>query len=129
MQNDMLKNTVAPWQEKGRWYHGVWDYSTRKFDPDKSDPVLLDTSLFEITGDGGANVTIYPLKVNGKRYSIIDVKYKALNAVTVSSNNNTSIGAIRTTTLGSTGRIFARSSAGISGGRADIWLFMDILEE
>lgn len=21
MQNDMLKNTIVPWQEKGRWYH------------------------------------------------------------------------------------------------------------
>lgn len=21
MQNDMLKNNIAPWQEKGRWYH------------------------------------------------------------------------------------------------------------
>ena len=21
MQNDMLKNNIAPWQERGRWYH------------------------------------------------------------------------------------------------------------
>ena len=42
MQNDMLKNTIVPWQEKGRWYKlvGVYSESTSRFvtDANASDP-------------------------------------------------------------------------------------------
>lgn len=126
MQNDMLKNNIAPWQEKGRWYHGVWDYSTDSFDPDETDSILLDTNLFEYTQDGGTKV-IYPLLVNNKRYAIIDIKYKARGSITVTGNNTSQVGAIRTTTTGATGRGFARYGTA-TDGKADIWFFMDIVE-
>ena len=40
MQNDVLKNEIAPWQEKGRWYHGVYDYATSSFIADQTDDLI-----------------------------------------------------------------------------------------
>lgn len=47
MQNDVLKNKIAPWQEKGRWHHirlNVWD-ETITMDYDNSDPVFMNSEL------------------------------------------------------------------------------------
>lgn len=126
MENDVLKNKIVPWQEKGRWYHGLWDYSTGKFDPTETDSILMDSNIFELTSDGTTKL-IYPLPFNNQRYSIVDVKYKPRDSVVVTANANSSIGMIRTTTTGATGRGFARYT-GITKGKADIWFFMDIVE-
>ena len=47
MQNDMLKNTIAPWQEKGRWYHLrlISDGSTWTIDKDHTDDFLSSSSI------------------------------------------------------------------------------------
>lgn len=42
MQNDVLKNEIAPWQEKGRWYHGVVDPTTPAFITDRTDKYVID---------------------------------------------------------------------------------------
>ena len=42
MQNDVLKNNIVPWQEKGRWYHGLWDTSTDSFITEKTDSFIND---------------------------------------------------------------------------------------
>ena len=41
MQNDVLKNNIAPWQEKGRWYHGVWDMSVPGWITEETDDIFL----------------------------------------------------------------------------------------
>ena len=47
MQNDVLKNSIAPWQEKGRWYHIQIesDGATWKINKDKSDSIFANASV------------------------------------------------------------------------------------
>ena len=40
MENDVLKNKIAPWQEKGRWYHGLYDTATKNFITPYSDEIF-----------------------------------------------------------------------------------------
>lgn len=47
MQNDVLKNEIAPWQEKGRWFHitAVSDGSTWTIDADRTDEEFKNASI------------------------------------------------------------------------------------
>lgn len=65
MQNDMLKNNIAPWQEKGRWYHGAWDCSAHAFITNETDAYLLTL------GTTVTNNAYYLVSESGKR-AIID---------------------------------------------------------
>ena len=44
MQNDVLKNEIAPWQEKGRWYHA--HITESGVDSVNTDQYLLDNVTF-----------------------------------------------------------------------------------
>lgn len=46
MENDVLKNKIAPWQEKGRWYHGFLNVITGQPIANKTDSFLNDSSKF-----------------------------------------------------------------------------------
>ena len=52
MQNDVLKNNIAPWQEKGRWYHGKVDLTNiYSFIINETDEYLIQkTSIGAATG-------------------------------------------------------------------------------
>lgn len=75
MQNDMLKNDIAPWQEKGRWYHGVFDCATHQLKSDKTDDLLL-SSNFTIMNVG----TQYMIGANGS-FGDESTKYVILDCV------------------------------------------------
>lgn len=48
MQNDVLKNKIAPWQEKGRWYHLRFNIDGEDgiyIDHDNSDPIFHDSEM------------------------------------------------------------------------------------
>lgn len=57
MENDVLKNQIAPWQEKGRWYHGVVNIDTSgssgnaSLVPERTDELLLDDTQFFVRAD------------------------------------------------------------------------------
>ena len=58
MENDVLKNKIAPWQEKGRWYKGVYEFdgTNYKIHSDESDQFLVDSFI----GSSGAYVRVSP---------------------------------------------------------------------
>lgn len=45
MENDVLKNKIAPWQEKGRWYHA--HITESGIDSLNTDKFLLDNMKIE----------------------------------------------------------------------------------
>lgn len=57
MENDVLKNEIAPWQEKGRWYHAVFDVPTKTFIPELSDEYMTNSN-FHFTAYSGALVIL-----------------------------------------------------------------------
>ena len=72
MQNDMLKNNIAPWQEKGRWYHirvksdgTVWTILYDESDKFFASSVIA-SSVYLVVND--------PLLNNGEAF-IVDDKY------------------------------------------------------
>ena len=58
MQNDVLKNEIAPCQEKGRWYHitAVSDGTTWSIDNDRTDPEYQNATItngyYVVVSDG-----------------------------------------------------------------------------
>lgn len=46
MENDVLRNKIAPWQEKGRWYHARFVYNNGwDYDYDNSDPYFANKTV------------------------------------------------------------------------------------
>lgn len=72
MQNDVLKNNIAPWQEKGRWYHA--HITKTGIDSDNTDQFLID------------NLTV-PLNSS---YYILKAGYIPADYVVVVNNYSTS---------------------------------------
>ena len=118
MQNDVLKNKIAPWQEKGRWYHGLWNIGTNAFDADETDDELLhgDYSLSMISN------TEY-IRPNSADRKIIYVVNKWRSPLTIGSNQTINIGSHRVFTAGVIGIGFAPSLSN-SSGLVDVWLFI-----
>lgn len=56
MQNDMLKNTIAPWQEKGRWFHGVADCTTKQLIKEKTDAFLFDNCILSVFSSNSVGI-------------------------------------------------------------------------
>ena len=116
MQNDMLKNTVAPWEEKGQWYHGEYDCTSGKLIRERTDKFILDT--FTFTTISGV-VCLYTTnnKVKGLQ-SII----KLIDGYTASSTGSTAQYYI--TATGVICLPIAQSSA--NAGKTEFWVFYDI---
>ena len=68
MQNDVLKNTIAPWQEKGRWYHAYINNSG--IVANKSDQWIIDNMTFS-----GGTYTLNNTEYNILDYVINPVKF------------------------------------------------------
>lgn len=50
MENDVLKNKIAPWQEKGRWVHGIYDYADSAFIASETDELLMNSGVVSTVG-------------------------------------------------------------------------------
>lgn len=71
MQNDMLKNNVAPWQENGRWYH-----ATVKFDANAGAWKVIQNESDD-TGSMIIAANFYLIFFNDKNHVILDYKIVA----------------------------------------------------
>ena len=75
MQNDVLKNEIAPWQEKGRWYHA--HLTETGFDSSYTDKFILDNMLIS-SNSGNA-------ELNTNAHALIDCKYIINDAATAAT--------------------------------------------
>ena len=118
MQNDMLKNNIAPWQEKGRWYHGVWDIENAVFLTNETDPELLsnDYAFSMIT-----NTEFIRPTVDNKK--ILDAKTLYRSPLSIGSNQTVFEGSHRVFTAGVCGIGFCVGGSGHKGF-ADVWFFI-----
>ena len=123
MQNDVLKNEIAPWQEKGRWYHGVWDIVNKAWIPDKTDAFLLDNNNVAYSETAGV-AYMYLLDKTKQFY---DIKYITIDDVVPGSATNLPIGTRRMTPGGYTGIAFSLYSSGspaITDGLCELYFFI-----
>ena len=119
MENDVLKNKIAPWQEKGRWYHGLWNLSTSTFNSTETDAELLSA---DYTFSTSANtVYIKPAVSSNKR--ILYAVLKQRGTINIATNHTINIGSHRIYTTGEEGIGFAPYSEN-SSGFFDVWLFI-----
>ena len=119
MENDVLKNKIAPWQEKGRWYHGVWNLATNAFDSENTDDELLSNDYgLEFTG-----YTAYMHPKIGTNKSILYVVLKPTSAMATPSTRIINIGNRRFYATGEIGLAIAPSISS-SSGLFDVWLFI-----
>ena len=118
MQNDVLKNNIAPWQEKGRWYHAniYSSSSVSGINTNRTDSFIVDNfNIYPISGKiyigpkvGSENIVILDCHANYKNYTIstdatnVTLKYYAAD-----------------------GRILWGFAGGpFTGADIDLWLFV-----
>ena len=115
MENDVLRNKIAPWQEKGRWYHGKVDLTgTPAFITEQTDKFLLDNTVIGAsTGD---------ILVVGKTNKIhfIDTKFKLNNYTRASASANYFV--LYYYADGREGSTIA--PAGATTGTTEFWVFV-----
>ena len=120
MQNDVLKNTIAPWQEKGRWYHGVYDVVTNSLISGKTDEFLLTN--FIISNAGGSKIlNVLNANTEDLKLQIIDCKY-ILRDMTNSygTGDATHEGYYFVTNK----RGVAIAPSGLTAGTSEFWVFI-----
>ena len=83
MENDVLRNKIAPWQEKGRWYHA--HLTENGLDTLHSDKFINDN--FTISSISTA------ITLNNTDYTIIDFKYR-INKSTIIANTSISLNKV-----------------------------------
>ena len=113
MENDVLKNKIAPWQEKGRWYHGLWSYTTNAIVSDKTDKYIIDNFT---SGSAAGFRYLIPLK---KEIRIIDIKFDAYGDIASDNSYNINFryktGSIKGVSIGPSTMI---------DGFSEFWLFI-----
>ena len=114
MENDVLRNKIAPWQEHGRWFHGLWDFATNKFI--ECDSFITDHC--DIAAQSNTE-TIYVKDHIGE---IADLKVVLRDPLTIGSTTNFSFDTIRMTNLGYMGRSFASTVP--TKGTMDVYIFV-----
>ena len=114
MENDVLKNKIAPWQEKGRWYHGVVDPVTSSFVNEKTDKFILD------------NFTLYSSSSSSIYLNPSDIKYKGLLSVVLISDNFTRAGSTTVANyyMTGTGKQMVLASPSGTAGTCEFWAFI-----
>ena len=119
MQNDVLRNTIVPWQEKGRWYHAKFDFSAGAIVAAETDQYLLDHATATLSG----TTWYYNFDRVGNDHAAGIIDYKVLYTdIPIASTAATIYIALRHYTNGNTGFIFALSD--FNDGFADIWVFV-----
>lgn len=115
MENDVLRNKIAPWQEKGRWYHGLVDIATHSFDASFTDELLMNE--FTILSVGS---TWHLAPKTNVTKQILDVKircHEVTSSSTASININTYYYADARRTYFIYPNVF-------TAGEIDIWAFL-----
>ena len=84
MQNDVLKNEIAPWQEKGRWYHEVvesdgstWSIITNESD-NTSDLTIAGARFLVLFNDIDHKFIDLKILLRNKPNATIDVPASAI---------------------------------------------------
>ena len=113
MQNDVLKNKIVPWQKKGRWVHGIYDYADSAFITSETDQILIDSG--SVSSFGSSVV----FSVTG--YDVLDLKVKT-DGVTINSAATVSFMSRRYYTTGKFATIIGPTSA---TGTLEIWAFIE----
>lgn len=113
MQNDVLTNKIAPWLEKGRWYHGIFDYAAGNLDRDKTDSYIIDNFTH---GPSGTTRYLVPKR---KEIRILNAIFDAYGE----SSTNTAINlSFRYQTDGVKG--VSIGPYGLTTGIIEFWLFI-----
>lgn len=111
MQNDVLKNNIAPWQEQGRWYHATvscngttWKIETAKSDEHFKNLSIVSTNYLVVSN----NVKEIPLTFE----VIFDANFPG------------SITYSKTLYYGNIRHDIILPSAASYVGEADVWVFI-----
>lgn len=116
MENDVLKNKIAPWQEKGRWYHGVLNKYYNGFETAETDQFLIDN--FGIGVNGGYS---YLRETSADhKYNILDMKFRYVTFKPASALLFTSM-----LYLYSDGRVgYFTGGINTGSGKVEFWAFI-----
>ena len=89
MENDVLKNKIAPWQEKGRWYHlkVTSDGSVWAINHNESDAIFANSVI------SASSVIVNEPDLNAGKAFIVDIKANLHNLAATSSGFNIPHGA------------------------------------
>lgn len=117
MQNDVLKNNIAPWQEKGRWYHGIIDCATNAFITADCDDVIKNEFLLFQSG-----ISYLVEKKQTSDRVIIDYVWRD-NKKSNPATQTITQKAIRYNTSGTVDLYISTSS--YPDGTVDFWIFCD----
>lgn len=116
MQNDVLKNDIAPWQEKGQWYHAKID--ANGIINDSSDD-LIKTEFQILVLASYYRIRQKLANYNVKKHYVLDVKWIPDN-ITLSTS-----GSITATDYAeSDGRIGKYICPLITAGSIDCWFYI-----
>ena len=115
MQNDVLKNEIAPWQEEGRWYHGVFDYATSALIAEKTDDYIINHITFRAISVG------WFAKTDDSEHFIIDSKMIADSDFRATSNTSIYFGYYMLTIGTMEKLVFPTGTA----GTVEFWLFIN----
>ena len=120
MQNDVLRNTIVPWQEKGRWYHGVYDVVTDSLVSDETDEFLLTN--FTVLSVGNSRIlTTISSTTEALKLQIIDCKYILRDMANNYVNGDTlHVGYY----YASNRRGIAIGTSGLTAGTSEFWVFI-----
>ena len=117
MENDVFKNKIAPWQEKGRWYHikldsnGIIQSETDTFI--KNNFFLDASGAFWRIGQTSSSYNIKP-------HRILNIIIRESDDYAISSNTTINVSDY----IYATGRNFKYLSAIPATGTIDVWLFI-----
>lgn len=117
MQNDVLKNQIAPWQEKGRWYHGA--FNNNGLIQNETDLFLYSDFLLDGSGNDwriGQRSSSFAVK----KMRIMDVKCFESDDYTASSNVTSQISDY----IYANGRRYAYLHTKAATGKVDFWIFI-----
>ena len=123
MENDVLRNKIVPWQEKGRWYHGVIDAVSHTFITEKTDKFLLDSNKIRQTL--GSTSGVYILASTSINVKILDIKIKLSNDFVCANGIFPTSNLFVYSGMNGTGYGVYPSSA--TAGSCEVWVF--IVEE
>ena len=117
MQNDTLKNRIVPWQEKGRWYHGVYDYAANALINEKTDQFIIDNS-----GGFTAAGTTMTMRLQNKNYRVLDSKFILSDDIVPSSAGILTYPGAFSVTVQS--YCYPVIGVNATAGQTEFWLFI-----
>ena len=116
MENDVLKNKIAPWQEKGRWYHGVFTTDGDKLVTEKTDSFLLNNCGI------GINAGYAYLRPNDTKTQILDCE--RITNGTFTSAGTFSRDSVYRYTDGRLAIFISMASSNGFTGTCEFWVFV-----